>query len=368
MRRLAALVTFSLVAAACTSGGHVPALPPSSGSVKVVFLEDLSIDDATSMVVPAFQGAKLAFDAAVRAGLPADVELVAQRATPSELEDIARKLIADRSVVGVIAGPFLDVPAEVAGAFDAAGLPVLSLTTGGPGTGLASWFQMVPKADAEARVIAAYLRPVTGGTVCFAGDGSSDSSALVELAAAELGGRAAILIPRQGVGSSTFAAGVANGGCAALFWGGFGPEAAQIRLGLDAAGLAGVTLVGSDGMKDPAFLAATGAAGEGTVVACACVDITTSTDLAARRFIQDYQANFGLPPGPFAAEAWDVAHTLIDALGAGATTRAAVLEALRAVGSYQGLAGGYMLGPGGARRVNLFKDEGGRWIPLLPPP
>src|SRR3989304_2294690 len=50
--------------------------------------------------------------------------------------------------------------------------------------------------------------------------------------------------------------------------------------------------------------------------ACPCPDVSTSTDPAVIRFIQDYQAEFGSPPGPYAAEAWDAARALLAALTA----------------------------------------------------
>jgi ABC-type branched-subunit amino acid transport system substrate-binding protein len=108
------------------------------------------------------------------------------------------------------------------------------------------------------------------------------------------------------------------------------------------------------------------------VAACPCADLSTSTDLAAQRFIQDYQADFGLPPGAFAAEAWDVAGMFVRAFRAGATSRAQVLASLWGTDRFRGLANTYVFEPDGelapgSARVRLFRDEGGRWIQLPSP-
>ena len=130
-----------------------------------------------------------------------------------------------------------------------------------------------------------------------------------------------------------------------------------------------MAFVGGDAMKDPTYLSVSGRAGLGTVAACPCADLSTSTGLAAQRFIQDYQADFGLPPGAFAAEAWDVAGMFVRAFRAGATSRSQVLASLWGTDRFRGLANTYEFEPhgeltAGSARVRLFRDEGGRWIAL----
>jgi branched-chain amino acid transport system substrate-binding protein len=125
-------------------------------------------------------------------------------------------------------------------------------------------------------------------------------------------------------------------------------------------------------MKDPVYLAVSGRAGLGSAVACPCVDLSTATGLASQRFIQDYQADFGVPPGAFAAEAWDAAGMFVQALRAGGATGAEVLSFLWETQTYRGLAGTYEFEPDGelarsSARVRLYRDEGRRWIPLRSP-
>ncbi|MGH2659701.1 MAG: hypothetical protein ACRDHS_08550, partial [Actinomycetota bacterium] len=117
------------------------------------------------------------------------------------------------------------------------------------------------------------------------------------------------------------------------------------------------------------YLSASGAAGRGTVAACPCADLSTATELAAQRFIQDYQADFGLPPGPYAAEAWDVARMFVQAFRGGADTRAEVLRSIWSVDRFDGLANSYVFEPTGeltpgAARIHLYRDQAGRWVRL----
>jgi hypothetical protein len=99
------------------------------------------------------------------------------------------------------------------------------------------------------------------------------------------------------------------------------------------------------------------------------VDVSTSTDLAAQRFIQDYQSEFGLPPGPYAVEGWDAARMLVAAFRAGAVTRETVRTALEVSTAFDGLARIYRSDLGGdlaepAATLRLSQVEGGRWLEL----
>jgi branched-chain amino acid transport system substrate-binding protein len=131
-----------------------------------------------------------------------------------------------------------------------------------------------------------------------------------------------------------------------------------------------VVFVGSERIRDQGFLEAVGEAGEGALAICPCVDVSTSTDLAAQRFIQDYQSEFGLPPGPYAVEGWDAARMLVAAFREGAVERGPVSTALEVMTAFDGLAGTYRFGFGGdltdaAASVRISRVEGGRWLEIL---
>jgi branched-chain amino acid transport system substrate-binding protein len=128
----------------------------------------------------------------------------------------------------------------------------------------------------------------------------------------------------------------------------------------------GARLVGGDRLLDPDFRDDVGAAGEGAVAACACVDVSTSLDPAVLRFMQDYQAEFGTAPGPYAVEAWDAAMALLPQLAAGAD-RARIVETIGSLSTLEGLVSTYGFTRAGelidpADAVGLVELRSGRWV------
>jgi ABC-type branched-subunit amino acid transport system substrate-binding protein len=176
-----------------------------------------------------------------------------------------------------------------------------------------------------------------------------------------------LTVDQEGVQADGVPSRLESAGCEVLVWTGFSAGAALVRTEMVGAGLEDVPLLGSDAMKDDAYLTATGTAGRRTLVTCPCVDLSTATDLPAQRFIHDYQSEYGGPPGAYAAEAWDVASMLVAALAADGTGGQAVAASLRDLEGFRGLAGKYAFGEGGERDpqgvLEAFMDEGGRWIP-----
>ena len=134
---------------------------------------------------------------------------------------------------------------------------------------------------------------------------------------------------------------VDRAGCGTVAWTGFGPGATLLRTGLTEAGVGSVPLVGSSAMKTESYLSTTAGAGDGTIVTCACVDLGSSTRPEARRFIHDFQSQYGSPPGVFGPEGWDVGGMLLAAFRSGAVDRRTVTAALAASNGYEGLANTY---------------------------
>jgi len=373
----------AVVLSACTDGvlpGTGPAADPPSpvARVKIAFLQDLSAGDAALRTAPAFQGAKLAFDTAGLSGdLEVEVELVAldTRGDPETATLVARTMAADPAFVGAIGAPFLTDQRAVGDVLDAAGVPTITLSTLGPDLSKAGWTTWRRAVADHARVgsaVAVFVDSLPGATrrgACLLGDGSQVASGLVRSVAGPL--RAGIVLRSRVVADDAELAGVADAvrdaGCGVVVWGGLSGQGALVRRRLVEGGLRRVAFVGADGMKDGTFLSVSGTGGRGTVAACPCADLSTATELAAQRFIQDYQADFGLPPGPYAAEAWDVARMFVQAFREGAVTRAEVLRSLWAVDRFDGLANTYVFEPTGelapgAARVHVYRAQAGRWV------
>jgi branched-chain amino acid transport system substrate-binding protein len=162
---------------------------------------------------------------------------------------------------------------------------------------------------------------------------------------------------------------VERAGCGVVAWLGGPQGAAAARRALMAAGLRGVAFTAGPAVKDPTFLEEAGQAGEGTVVACGCADLTLSTAPSARRFIHDYAESFGTAPGPHAVEGYDAGSLLARALAAGGLTRDGAARGLAGIARLDGLAVRYRFGPDGElvdplAHVVLYRDDGGRWVAI----
>ena len=124
----------------------------------------------------------------------------------------------------------------------------------------------------------------------------------------------------QGVEPAHAADAAQRAGCETVIWAG-GPDAGggsgpEIRL-------AGLAFIGGDRLLDPDFLS-TAASGRGLVRPLCLRNVSTSTELPARRFIQDYQSEHGGGARAYAVEGWDAAHVILRAVGEGGVTRSVV--------------------------------------------
>jgi branched-chain amino acid transport system substrate-binding protein len=355
--------------------------PPTPAQVKVAFIEDLSSDEAAGRVLPALHAAGLAFANATLGGaLPAVVDLIPldTQGDTSQTADIIDEIATDPTYVAAVIAPYLSDQAGLAAALDAAGVPILSLSSRRPalGTaGLTSWRRIVANRAEEVAALAAYVAalPTSSGKPCVARGPDLDDARWAHLLARTLGtasGPSTVVVADPDAASSAAAA-IADTGCGVVVWAGSVEIAEALRTALTEGG-SDVVLVGGDELKDDAYPDVVGPAGDGTVAFCPCADLSLSTDLAAQRFIQDYQAEHGLPPGPYAAEAWDAAKMVVRALRSGAASREEVLAFLDASGPFQGLANRYEFTPGGelvpaSAVVRAYRDRGSRWIELSLP-
>ena len=345
----AATASLTLLAAACSPSGSPgptgsPALQPP---VRVAFLQDLSRPDAEDRLLPPLQGAELAFaTAALDEEEPVAVELV-----PFDLAedpDAPRAVADDGAFAAAIVAPDVDGLPGILETLGTAGVPVVGLTGLDPGVEPAGvWRRLVAPIDAQAEVLAGLA------------DGASSSGASVCVLHEEPppDGLARLLV--RALSSPVVAP---ADGCVAVVWAGSASAAsAALALAPDTPTLGGERLL------DPAFLDEAGSSAQGLLVTCSCADLSTSTDLAARRFIQDYQSDYGLAPGPFAVEAADAARLIVRAIREGGRTREDVRSWLDGVTGFEGLGGAYAFDAVGElleprASVRVYRAEGGRWV------
>jgi branched-chain amino acid transport system substrate-binding protein len=346
------MVAASLTLAACeTSAPASPQDPSGPEFLKVAFVKDLSVPDADEHALPAVQAARLAFETASTNDpnrTPVELQEFDLQQGPADLQVIE----ADPAYVGVIVAPGVN---ESAAPLDA-DLPVVSLSGLGQPDGRQAWIRLVAPLATVADALAARLK--RDHLCVLAEDPAPDP--LFDMLAERLPSATTETIDPA---AATEVAAVP--GCTTVLWAG-GPDggAAAARVLRPA----GVTFIGADRLLDPDFLSGAGTEAEGSFALCACSTVSTSTQLAARRFIQDYQSQHGVAPGPYAVEAWDAAHVILRALADGETTRSQVAGSLGQVTEVQGLERTHRLGADGEpldprALLRLYVVRGGRWTP-----
>lgn len=347
--------------------------------MKIAFLHDSSVPGSAQIVAPSLLGLQLAMGEAVaRGGLPVIPQVVSldTEGDVAQATELAHQVADDPTFVAAVIGPFWSEPPAVGDVLNTAGIPTLSLSDLDPSlasSGWASWRRVVAGLPRQAAALTAAIAgsPHSQSGVCLVGDGSIGAGTLADLLPESLGsvGATASLSLPDEAALGVVVERIGRIGCGTVAWTGFGPGAILLRTGLTEAGLASVPVVGSDAMKTDAFLATTAGAGDGTLVTCGCVDLASSTRPEARRFIHDFQSQYGSAPGVFGAEGWDVGGMLLGAFRAGGVDRRTVSAALSTSDAYEGLANRYRfaddgeLAPGAAR-IHLFRAEGVRWVPL----
>lgn len=379
IRVLAAVAVLGLVAAGCskktatTSGGKK--------TVKIAYVGALS-GDYKLLVEPGYEAAQLAFDQANASGkLPVKVEVVPEdsQGDPAQVGPLVDKIVSDDSFIGVI-GPAFSGESQAAGPkLDQAGIPFVTPSATNPPlaeNGWTHWFRAVGNDNSQGPVGADYISKILKPNCTFmASDGSAYGKGLADVVQKTLQTAGATVEKQQTVAPtkdySALVTKIKASGCKAVFYGGYSAEALLIRKQMTGAGLADVTLVGGDGIKDATFLSGAGSSGEGTVATCPCASMTNSTDPAAQKFISDFKAKYGSDPGIYSGEAWDISQMFIAALTAGKTTRQGITDYLHGLSGFKGLTKSYTFQSNGELQADsvtiyVYKDEGGEWSYLGP--
>jgi ABC-type branched-subunit amino acid transport system substrate-binding protein len=334
--------------------------PLLSEPIKVAFVQDLSPEGALERTLPAFNAVELAFsNAALDDDGDVTTVLVAfdVAGDPAAAEDVAAEVVGDPRFVAAIAAPHLG--AQEALARGLGEVPLLTLSAGGdlidlePGTRVRFVAPVRDQAIALANL--ALSRPRSRRGVCLA-PAAADGARFDGFVTRALDPEA------DPIGASDADA-VLAAGCGVVVWTGEGIGGAGLVLDLDGTTIA---VVGGSGLLDADFIEDAGSSAEGVLSVCSCADVSTSLDLVAQRFIQDYQSEYGSPPGPFAVEAWDAAHLLLQTLREPTPSRTAVANSIAETSSFDGLGGTYRFEGGELARpgasIRIYRVEGGRWI------
>jgi branched-chain amino acid transport system substrate-binding protein len=385
LRVVSILAVLVVLGAACSkknnsSSGGGGTSGANKTAVKIAYMGALT-GDAAQLVVPGYQAAELAVEQA-NAGkfgdLPVTITLVKEdtQGSPDQAPGVADKIVNDPAFVGVI-GPAFSGESNAAGAkLDQAGIPFITPSATNPTVAQNNWthwFRAVGNDNSQGPAAAKYIQQkLSPSCVVVSSDDSTYGAGLADIVNQTLD--AAKIKTNQQIsavttGQKDFSALVTkikDSTCNVLFYGGYSPEAAPLRQQMTQAGLTNVTMVGGDGIKDDSFTSGAAAAGEGTVAACPCADVSTSTDPKATAFNSAYKAKWGAPPGIYSAEAWDISQIFIAAFKAGKITRSDITAFVKGLNNFPGLTKNYTFQANGelddkSVSIYFYQDKSSAW-------
>lgn len=295
---------------------------------------------------------------------------------------VANKLVSDPTFVAMAGHAFSGATAAAMPIYEKAGIPMMSPSATNPDLTAqgSTVFNRNAFTDSEqGKGAANYLYEKLGiKKLAFIHDGSDYGQGLakvVEETFVALGGESVAfeaITPGESDYSAPLAA-VAAAAPEAIYFGGYNAEASVLVNQMEQAGLSGVVFFGGDGIYGKDFLAKVGDKGEGVYAATL---VPPGTD-AILKFNEAYLAAYGTEAGVLSAYTWnsyDAVGALIQAINSVAIVegdtlyipRAALVEAVRSMNGYQGIAGVISCQENGECNASgpvFYVVEGGEWIP-----
>ena len=349
------------------SAGPTSVSPTPLDTLKVAYVQDLAPEQALDTTLPPLQAIELAFATAAASGeMPTPIEVVAfdTQGDPTAIGEVVAEIAANPGFIAAFAAPNLDGVGALVELLGPEGVPVLSLSArdrveeAEPGTFFRFVAPLAVQASSLADGVNVLRRP--DGDVCLVvppADETRFSNAVRE------GLSPALRVFEEDAEGEVPE--VPSAECGTVIWTGDGGGGAELAASFEDAPSPSPMLIGGPGLREPDFLSEAGTAAEGAVAFCSCADVSTALGLGAQRFIQDYQSEFGAPPGPYSVEAWDAAHMLIAALEGAEPSREGLPARLASANRFEGLGRAYAFAEGElaqpADAVLIYRVEGGRW-------
>lgn len=325
------MVVAALALAACggtTGGGSAAGGGAKKCDLKIGFFGALT-GDAANLGQNIQNGAKLAIDQYNAKNASCKVTLASfdSQGDPAQAPALAKKAVDDKSIIGIVGPAFSGESKAADPLFNEAGLVSITPSATNPGladNGWKTFFRVLGNDASQGPAAAKYIKDILKAQkVVVVDDASEYGKGLADIVKADLGsvvvGTDTIQQKQTDFGATVTK--IRSTGADAVFFGGYYAEAGLLRKQMTDAGIK-ATLVVGDGVKDDGFLKAAGdAAAEGTIITCPCLP----PDKAKGSFYADYKAAFNAEPATYGAEGYDAAKIILDAVGAGKTTRADVL-------------------------------------------
>ncbi|GGQ51479.1 branched-chain amino acid ABC transporter substrate-binding protein [Couchioplanes azureus] len=346
-RAIGGLAVIGLVAgaAACNSSSSSNGTASGNCGYKLAFFGALT-GSAANLGVNIEQGFELAIQQynTKKGSECITVAKFDSQGEPAVAPGVARNLVADKKILGIVGPPFSGESEAADPIFEEAGIPTITPSatrTSLSSKGWKTFHRAVANDDAQGPAAANYISDVLKAEKVFvADDQSAYGAGLAEVVKTKLGAKVVDTDKTEADGKQTDFSAVVQKVVAskatAMFYGGYYQNGGLIRKQLSAAGWKG-TLVGGDGMKDPGLAKAAGTqAAVGTVVTCPC----SPPEKAGGTFVADYKAKWNVDAGTYSDVAYDAANIFLAGIDAGNTTVEKMNTYLSSI-NYTGIANTY---------------------------
>jgi branched-chain amino acid transport system substrate-binding protein len=277
---------------------------------------------------------------------------------PAVAPGVARSLVADKKIIGIVGPPFSGESQAANPIFDQAAIPLITPSATNVTLSTKGWkvfHRAVANDSAQGPAAGTYIKDVMKPTKVFvADDQSAYGAGLADSVKKALGSLVVQSDRVEGEGKQTDFSGtvqkVVGSGATVLFYGGYYQNAGTLRKQLTAAGWKG-TMVAGDGVNDPGYAKAAGnAAAQGTILTCPCAP----SSKAGGTFLADYKAKWKVDAGTYSDVAFDAANMFLQGIAGGNTTTEKMNTFLSTI-DYKGIANEYKFTNVGELDPSLLK-------------
>jgi branched-chain amino acid transport system substrate-binding protein len=303
--------------------------------------------------------------------LPADDQVDAAQAPT-----VARKVIQDESVIGVVGPIFGSTTNAVGPLYTQADLVMLSMGTAAE-LSSKGWtmFRVVPNDDIQAAAVGDYLVKVLKMTkIGVIDDVTQYGHGLAKAVKAQVrrnGGEVVVeeAIDPNGDDFSSTVTKILSSGATGIFLGASVNTETVFNRQLVEGGFTGAFFA-PDGTLSPDYIKLAGPASEGTYFTSQAAPVATyggPKEGPLADFFGAYQVRFGQPAQAYSAEGYDSANMIIDAIKSGARDRKSMVEFFRTK-PYKGIARTYKFQqngePEGDPSINIYQIKDGKinWL------
>jgi branched-chain amino acid transport system substrate-binding protein len=316
--------------------------------------------------IPIYDGAKLAIDQfnAANPDCKVDYKKFDSQGSPDQAPQLARSIVGDASIVGVVGPAFSGESKNADPIFNEAVLPIVTPSATNAtlqDNGWSIFHRMLANDAVQGPGIAKYISDtVKAKKVYVIDDASEYGKGLADQVKSALGATVvgSDTIDTKATDYSGTVTKVKSSGADAVFFGGYYAQAGPLSKQLRDGGVTTAQLVFGDGVKADDYVQLAGTGGDGAIITCPCAPSPTE-------FADAYKKAFNTDPTTYSPEAYDSALALLSAIAAGKVTRADINTYLKTI-DVPGLTKQIKFDDKGEVTVKatyIYKVEGGKITP-----